>query len=241
MEVYEDDDLIRMKELLRRTGEFIAYFELAETKMIQWRQELEQRASQLQQYSQLLEKELVSAHDLLSQTGISNFSNVAEKVLAQGETNLKNIEQSCNQFAQNVQQQQEQLKILTDQSIEKIEQHNTLAMQNITTQLSKYDVHHFHRIANESCDHVEHVANETIVKSNKLLQMLHLRSALFAVIISVIASFIISLYLSDESPWEMHNHALNERQAGKLLLQAWPNLTQLEKSKILNHEPVQHD
>ena len=34
MEHREDKDLARIKEFLRHTGEFIAYFELAETKII---------------------------------------------------------------------------------------------------------------------------------------------------------------------------------------------------------------
>lgn len=240
MEHYQEDDLTRVKELLRRTGEFIAYFELAESKMMEWQQEIEHQAAHLQIQAQKLEKELLSIHKLFSEAGTTNFRLTAEKALAQGESNLKNIERSCNQFAQNFQQQQEKLKVLTDQSLEKIERHNKQAMNSIATQLSKYDVQHFHRIASESCDHIERVANDAVGKSNKLLKMFQFRSGLFTVLTTILTAFIIVLYLNDESPWEMHHQALNERQAGRLLLQVWPNLTLSEKAKILKHEVIQH-
>lgn len=240
MEHYQEDDLVRVKELLRRTGEFIAYFELAETKMMEWRQEIEEQASRLQHHSQTLQNELTSIHELLSKTDTAGFKMTAEKALAQGEANLKILERSCSQFTQNFNEQQEKLKILTDKSIEKMEQHSSQAMQNIDSQLSKYDVHHFHRIANESCDHIERVAHDAVSKSNKLLRMFQLRFSLFAVITTILTAFVIVLYLSDEYPWEMHHLAMHERQAGKVLLQAWPMLSQAEKTKILNHEATHH-
>ena len=39
--------------------------------------------------------------------------------------------------------------------------------------------------------------------------------------------------MSNELPWEIHQHAINERQAGKVLMQAWPMLSEEEKTKIL--------
>ena len=240
MEHFQQDDLVRIKELLRHTGEFIAYFELADSKMIEWREEMQQQASRLHQHSQMLQNELGSVHDLLSQAGTTRFRVIAEKALSQGEVQLQMLENSCNQLTENFQDQQEQLELLTQQCIIKIEQHTTKAAQAIAAQLAKYDAHQFHRIANESCDHVERVANNAVSKSNKLLRMFQMRSGLFAVFTTIITTFVIVLYLSGELPWELHHKAINERHAGKALLQAWPNLTLEEKTKILNDEELQH-
>lgn len=240
MEHIQQDDLVRIKELLRHTGEFIAYFELADSKMIEWREEMQQQASRLHQHSQMLQNELGSLHDLLSQAGTTRFRVIAEKALSQGEVQLQILENSCNQLTENFQDQQEQLELLTQQCIIRIEQHTTKAAQAIAAQLAKYDAHQFHRIANESCDHVERVANNAVSKSNKLLRMFQMRSGLFAVFTTIITTFVIVLYLSGELPWELHHKAINERHAGKALLQAWPNLTLEEKTKILNDEELQH-
>jgi hypothetical protein len=48
---------------------------------------------------------------------------------------------------------------------------------------------------------------------------------------------VFGLYTNNEYPWEMHQQALNERDAGKILLNAWPTLTYHEKNKILYHQP----
>lgn len=240
MEHYQDDDIVRVKELLRHTGEFIAYFELAETKMMEWREEIEQQNARLLHYTQTMQNELASFNELLSQSGVRQFRVSAEKALAQGEANLHTLEKNCNHLTQNFQQNQEKIKTLTEQCIDKIEKYTSKATQTISTQLSKYDVHQFHRIASESCDHVERVANDAVNKSNKLLSMFQLKLGFFAVFTTILTAFGIALYLSDELPWEMHHQAMNERQAGKVLLQAWPNLSQEEKAKILNDEGLRH-
>lgn len=240
MEHYQDGDIVRVKELLRHTGEFIAYFELAETKMMEWREEIEQQNIRILHYTQSLHNELTSINELLSQAGTARFRILAENALSQGKENLHIFEQTCNSFTENAQNYQEKLNHLTNQCINKIEAHAEKTTQTIAMHLSKYDVHQFHRIASESCDHVERVANDAVSKSNKLLSMFQLRFGLFAVLTTILTAFVIVLYLSDELPWEMHHQAMNERQAGKVLLQAWPNLSQEEKEKILHEEGLKH-
>lgn len=239
MEHLQEDDLIRLNKLLHRTGEFIAYFEVVETKMMEWRHELDEQTTHINTLAQTIGKDFNSIHELLTQTGINTLRQTIEHASAQAGVNLRHIEKQCVQFNDNFQQQQDQLKQLTQQCIEKIDRHTTEATQSIASQLSKYDVHHFHRIASESCDHVERVANHAVNQSSKLLKLFQLRFGIFTAITSIITAFIVVLYLSDESPWEMHRQALNERRAGKLLLKAWPSLSQLEKTKILNHDSNQ--
>ncbi|HAT6937249.1 TPA: hypothetical protein JAN57_09935 [Legionella pneumophila] len=236
MEHYQEDDLARIRELLRHTGEFIAYFEFVEAKMMEWREEVEQQAERFLHITQSLQNELTSIQNLISQSGVTHFKKSAEKTLAQGETHLHSLERTCNQFTQIFQQQQEKIENLTENCIDRIEKHTNQATQTMALQLAKYDVQHFHRIANESCDHVDRVANDAINKSNKMLNMLQFKVGLFAMLITVLTAFVIVIYLNDEMPWEMHHQAMSERQAGKVLLQAWPKLSQKEKAKILNKD-----
>lgn len=236
MDHYQDNDLARIKELLRHTGEFIAYFEIAESKMMEWREEIEQQAMQLKQQTQLLHNELSAIYGLISHAGVAEFRLTAEKALAQGESHQQLLEHNCNQLTQTMTHHKEKLHRLTEQCIDKFEKHAAQTTQTLVAQLSKYDVHKFHRIASESCDHVERVANDAVNKSNKLLSMFQLRFGLFAVFTTILTAFVIVLYLSDELPWEMHHQAMNEREAGKVLLQAWPGLTQEEKTKILKDD-----
>ncbi|MDP3269616.1 MAG: hypothetical protein Q8M40_11315 [Legionella sp.] len=229
MEHSQENDLARIHDLLSHTSEFIAYFELAETKMIEWR-------ADIMQQTEVFKNEMLAINKILSAAGTTNFRQITERALNQGEKNLELLERNSNQFMHSIQNQQEHLRQLTEKCIRNIEQHSAHASSLIAAQLAKYDVHQFHRIATESCDHVERVANDAVSKSNKFLSMFQLRLGLFAVLTTILTSFVIVLYLSDELPWEMHHQAMNERQAGKVLLNAWPKLTQEEKAKILKDD-----
>ncbi len=228
------DDALRVQTLLRHTAEFMAYFELVENNMMNWQEKMAQHAEQLQQHILRQNQELSKINQLLSAQGMSDFRNMAEKALTQGKAQMMTMERVSSQFLHNAQQQQEHLFVLREQCLEQISHHTTRSSELIAQHVAKYDAHQFHRIANESCDHVARVAQDTIAKSSKLLGIFQLRSGFFAVCLTIITAFVITLYLSDELPWEMHHQAMNERQAGKVLLQAWPKLTQEEKSKILN-------
>ncbi|CAM2738991.1 hypothetical protein [Legionella worsleiensis] len=240
MEQYHDEDIVRIKELLRHTGEFIAYFELAETKMLEWREEIEQQNAQLQRSAQKICNELATISELIAPAGVEQFRMTAEKALAQGAANLHALEQKGSQIVHDFQRHQEHLNTLTEHCIHKIEQQSAKITQTLAAHLARYDVHQFHRIASESCDHIERVAHDAVNKSNKLLNMFQLRLGLFAVFTTLLTAFVITLYLSDELPWEMHHQAMNEREAGKVLLQAWPKLTQEEKEKILQEDRFRH-
>lgn len=230
----QTQDIHKLKQLLQHASEFIAYFELAETKMLEWRQELEQHTTAIKQMAQDIDAKLSSCKELLSQTGIDSLRDITEKALTKGDATLRTLEKSYVDLNHHLQEQQDQLKEMTQTSIQNIELHVNQSLELIVSQLSKYDVKLFHRIANESCDHVERVAQNAVHKSNKLFRLFQWRFGVLMAVTTVISAFCVLLYVTDEAPWETHQHARNEREAGRLLLNAWPDLSQQEKSKILH-------
>ncbi len=236
MEHKDLQDLAQIKELLRHTSEFIAYFEVAESKMLEWRGQLDEQRTYIKQQQEQLNKELLSINNSISEAGLTRFHSSAKDILAQGDTYLKALEKNTALLMAQGTQQQEQLGYFSQQCIEKIEQQTTKAVQSISNELKHYDVAQFHRIANESCVHVERIAHATVSKSKKLLSLFQLRHSLFALFTTILTAFIVALYLSDELPWEMHHKAVNERQAGKVLLDAWPNLSSEVKATILGND-----
>jgi hypothetical protein len=229
-----EQELIRIKDLLMHTSEFIAYFELADQKMLEWRVHIEEQSANMEQQRQSVIQQLNTLNTTLSATGISHLT---EQLLLQGKEQLKALDHHSQIQIQQVQHHQKQLEGVTKKCAEKIEQYTLNALRDITSKLAQYDINQFHRIANESCTHVERIAQLSEKKNKNLTRNFHLRYGLLAVITTVITVFITVLYLSDELPWEMHHQAKNERNAGKVLLNAWPKLTQEEKAKILKDQP----
>lgn len=229
----KEQELVRIKELLTHTSEFIAYFELSEQKMMEWRLHLEEQRAYIEQQRHTLMNELHTLNTTLSVTGIGHLT---EQLRTQGQEQLHLLEQHQQKQIQQQQQHQQHLHLLAKQCCEQIEHYTLNALNTISNKLAHYDVNQFHRIANESCSHVERLAQLSEKKSKKLLSVFQLRYGLLAVFTTILTVFIMVLYLSDEFPWEMHHQAKNERHAGKVLLKAWPILTQEEKAKILHDE-----
>ncbi|CEK12105.1 hypothetical protein [Legionella hackeliae] len=240
MEHLQDQDIAKLKELLRHTGEFIAYFELAETKMLEWRHDIDQQAqiqqNKAQQQMQNLHNELEALQDVLTQAGIARFRLSAEKILKQGEDNLNNLQKVCQELLDEIANKQQELSKFLEKGISQLEQYTLRAIERLDEHFTQYDIHHFRRIANESCEQVERVAQNAVIKSQGLLGRFQWRAASFALITTIITAFAMGFYVSNELPWEIHQQAKNEREAGQVLMKAWPTLTQEEKAKILSHQ-----
>jgi len=163
MERINEQELTRLKELMHQTGEFIAYFELVDTKMMEWCQNIEYQAS------------------------------VQQKLLQQMKLHQQEIVQ------------------LSLQAISKIETQSTHAITNL-----------------------EQSGQNTIVKSAHSLSRYQWYLIVLPLLTTLLTTFALGLYMSNEYPWEVHQRALNERDAGVALLNAWPQLSQQEKTKILS-------
>ncbi|KTD18024.1 hypothetical protein [Legionella jordanis] len=240
MQHLQDQDISKLKELLRHTGEFIAYFELAETKMLEWRHDIEQQAqiqqTKAQQQLQSLHNELDALQEVLTQAGLARFRLAAEKLLQQGEERAENLEKLSQNFLEQFDYHQQEFNRLLEKGLAQIEQYAIRAIERMDEHFSQYDVQQFRRITSESCEQIERVANNAVRKSQGLLGNFQWRAATLAIITTLITAFAIGFYVSNELPWEIHEHVKNEREAGKVLIKAWPILTQEEKDKILNNQ-----
>ncbi|MCP0914765.1 MULTISPECIES: hypothetical protein [Legionella] len=243
MEHIGEQDLIKLRELLRRTGEFIAYFELAEAKMLEWRQDMETRAAnqqqQFQQQVHTLQTELNAFQETLSQAGLARLRLLMEQTLTLGEERMHSMQKIEEDFLQKIAAAHMAFIQHSKQMAEQINAHTDNALERIDTQLAHYDVQHFYRIANESCEQVDRAAQNAIIKSGRLLHRFQWRTIFLAFLTTIVSSFFISLYINDEYPWEIHQNAMNERNAGRMLINAWSKLSYQERTKILGEQAYQ--
>lgn len=241
MEQLHEKDLIKIKELLRHTGEFIAYFELVESKMITWRQDIELQAQTQEQKTtrqlQSLHNDLEALQEVLTQAGIARLRLRCEEALQQGETHLATLQKTGQQLLAEMSSHQNEFREIMSTNMMILERHTELAINKINSQLATHDVDLFRRIANESCEKVEQVSSNAMQKSSGLLRNFQWRSMALAFFTTVVATLMLGMYISNEMPWEIHQQAKNEREAGRTLLKAWPLLSQQEQNKILHTHP----
>lgn len=243
MEHMDEQEVERLKVLLQRAAEFISYFECADTKMHEWRYAIEQQAEnqkrQFQAQLQALQVALEPLQTLVTQAGLSHFRMAAEQALCQGQEALDKMSAIEKRLDARWHETQETLSSLSDECTKDIHRQSIQALERINAHLAQYDPQQFYRIANESCEMVQRSSTHVILKSGKLLRMFQWRTVALVFLTSLLTAFCIGLYMSDEFPWEIHQHAMNERGAGKMLMNAWPKLTYQEKVKILGEQSYQ--
>lgn len=232
MERQDDKDLIKIQELLRRTGEFIAYFELAETKMLEWRQTIEQREAALNANIEAhfvnLEKMMTTLENAFTQAGVARFRIQSLELLEQGQAHLNAISQVERKLLLKLTAQQRTLHDLSEKSIQQMTTHTHHALLAFDEKLSAMDALNLKLKNNDAMLEIKTSEPQTIKQSPKKAW----HTTFKTIAASLLAALAVGLYLTDEYPWEIHQHAKNERTAGQLLKGAWPKLTQLEKEKI---------
>ncbi|MGQ3890724.1 hypothetical protein [Legionella sp. CNM-4043-24] len=237
MEHFHDDEISRLRALLRHAGEFIAYFELAEAKMLAWRQDIEQQQqAQEQAVNRQLEQLRVELQDLqtvLTEAGIARLCVFSEDALKQSEAHLAALKSTGNQLIASMAAQQQEFSQLASQKLQDLQFDSAQVAAQLDKKLSGYDAEQFRRIAEETCEQVERIANDSLKSSVGLLRHFQWRASALALVTTFFTALAIGLYISNESPWEIHKNAINERLAGKALLKAWPNLSQQERNRIM--------
>ena len=237
MNTISENDISRLQTLLQHTSEFITYFELADIKLIEWRQHIEQQSEKenlrIQQQLQHLEQEIKSLKEVLTQVGISRLRINMEQATKEGQAHLTTLHKTSADTLTKLKAQHQQLMGIHEDNLVALHQHTTDSLKRIDTHLSEYDFNHFRRVASESCMQVEISALDSIKKTARYLKLFQWRTIALVISATLFSSIIIGLYLSNELPWEIHKQVLNEREAGKTLMRAWPYLTQQEKNNIL--------
>lgn len=221
------DELERIKALLKHTGEFIAYFELADSKMMSWREEIEhemhQQHHRIEQQIQQLQHSINQLDEALTQAGIARLRLGLEQALHEGKNHLQEIQRASSAF-------QTQSKLILNR-----------LQEQVTQQLDT--LHHEIQNNIEQLKHSNPILEPLMIEpnpdNNRLTQGYSWQHVLISVACSLLTAVGLALYISGELPWESHKHAQAERKAGKILLRAWPALTQDERERIVKTPPEQ--
>lgn len=229
------NDLKRINNFLEKTQAFIDYVETTEEKMKEWREEMAHCTETQKAQLDAISGELNRMEKVLSETSLQSFRVAAEETVTQGEDYLTTLKHTEQQLLRQIHDHRAELTRITQHALTKITLKSTQALGLIDERLSQYDPNQFNQIAKKSCKEVEKSAHQVIKTGGKLLKYFEWRAITLTLITSLTTALIFGLYVNDEYPWETHQHAINERGAGKVLLDAWPSLTHHEKTKILHN------
>lgn len=229
----------KLKELLRRTGEFIAYFEIAEGKMSVWKHDIEAsfKVHEEQVQSQLasIKEHGESLNEIMTEAGAARWRIAAENSLKEGQDHLFKLEKLCQKQQDLYATQQRELQQIAHNNIEKIKKAENQIAAKINNLIKKINFEEVKAMTDQSRVAIEETTSQAVSQSRQLLKRFQLKTVALVFFSVAVTSLCMGLYISDEMPWEIHKHAMHERIAGQALLSAWPTLNQETKERIVSY------
>lgn len=226
MTTHESDDLqLKMQRMVKQMAEFTALYETVAENMHAREQALEQ---QLNRYHQFIEEKMHNLElmlgdfeNILTQAGAARWRLAAEQALAQGESHLAAIQEMFDAFNGQVQS-----------ACYGLEKTSTEAAQRFQTAAKSLQLDELKKATSHSTATVDKLSTDAIKKINAVARLFHWERFGMAVVVALLAALVTGMFLNDETPIESHKKAMAERQAGRVLMAAWPNLNDSERERI---------
>jgi hypothetical protein len=225
-----------------KLAEKIATFGMLQENMIHHFQKKEEnRDESLAAYSQGINKQMHDIHFLMtefkmvmSQAGLARFRVTAEEALTQGKEHVSALEQ-----------QSEFLQTQLNAACDRFENLTQQAESRISRVVRSFRLEYFKHLVEEGSQQVEQVSESAMQRIMGTGKWFQWEKFTVALIVALIVAIVMSLFMNDEWPWESHNKVLNEREAGKMLIEAWPVLSnnqrhQIEEAVMQHQEKVAH-
>jgi len=89
------------------------------------------------------------------------------------------------------------------------------------------------KLAENKYQELEKTCENNLSRVKNTVRSLGWKNLVTAFFLSLVVSFIVSLYVDNESPWKAHHQVIQEREAGKVLLTSWQKLSQSDRNIII--------
>lgn len=218
-------DITHVSEMNRKIAESIALLEEATQKIehhdLVTGQRLQASETYFNKRMEEIRASISELKEFTTQAGVARFRVMAERALQEGKEHLLAVQKATESFHAVMQEDVEYLHRTAEN-----------ASNWIAESLKSLKLDDFRRLMVESIDQIDEVSSNAVKRITKMVKWFHWQKLGVAVTVAVVASLLTALFVNDEMPWESHKQVVAEREAGKILYQAWPALTPEEKSHI---------
>lgn len=236
---FSDNETAKFREALKRMGEYIAYLEVAEQKMVSWQNNIDDK---IQQHEHWLSSQINDIHQtigelqgVMTEAGVARWRIAAEANLKQGNEHLIAIKSATENHLAALNKNNEDFSKRVNKSFERLDRASAYMIKNISEAIGSFRINDFQQYTEQSCQVIEHTARGVIYHLKRMLKWFHLKNVGMALGISLLVSLAMSIYISGKMPWENHKEAAAQRSAGEALINAWPSLPDTEKDIILRN------
>ena len=222
---FGDSDTEQLRALVQRMGEFVALFEVAETK-------LRERESSLEQHMQDHEATMAKSMEqinyriselegVMTEAGVARWRLAAEDSLKEGKAHLQEIKQTLDSFQKG-----------SKEVCGRLDRATAYTVKGISEAINAFRPSDFRQLTENACVEVEHTAASAIKSIARVTRWFYWKKLMMVFSFALVVAVVTGLYLTAEWPWEIHDNVIKERLAGKAVLQSWPQLIPQDKQLI---------
>lgn len=236
---FSDSETEKFREAIKRIGEYIAYLEQAEQKMVSWQHNIDQKIQQHEHWfaSQLNDIQIAigELQGVMTETGIARWRIAAETALKQGSEHLQAIAGATSSHLAALDKRNEDFSKTVQKSFERLDRASAYTIKNISEAISSFRINDFQQFTEHSCQIIENTSRGVIYHLKSMVKWFHWKSLSLAFCLSLLVSIITSIYITGEMPWENHDKVIAQRAAGEALKNAWPLLSDSDKELIIKN------
>lgn len=219
----QDEEWLKMREVVHKIAEFVALFESAEEKLIERENSLEKKLQLSQEYvdDQIIKMKVILAdfQEIMTEAGAARWRQSALK----NEEYLEKIRLATDEFIR-----------CSDECFKRLNKATEYTVKGLSKTLHSFRMDDFQIAANTSIELVRSACQKSIKKINEVIRWFHWRNIALVFSITIVATMVTGLYMNDEWPWESHQQVMQQRQLALAVEAAWPHLSAVDQQEILH-------
>ncbi len=164
-----------------------------------------------------------SFRSIMSRTGFHEWRQESERFAQQTSHELQILSNTY-----------QQVKASVMQGCESLQHASMNTVKTVAKLVSSFRGNDFKRVTDKHTDELKEISQANLSQIEHAVHRFHWKNLTMVVIITLIVSFLTSVYIDGELPWQMHRQIVREREAGKALTHDWTKLSQADQKTIIN-------
>lgn len=187
-------------------------------------EKLREKAKQLDHHIRNISSDIHHFREMLARTETQQLRAETEKLSQQGKQEIKLLENIFRNTKTTIATQCLQLN-----------KASMTTVKNVSQLVSSVRKTHLKKITEERLHEMQKNCVSSSQKIHRSIASLHWRNLVMVVLVTLLVASIVSLYVDNAWPWQAHQQILKQREAGKILLNSWQQLSHSDQELIIQN------
>lgn len=215
------------KNVLQRMADLIARSEIALQHPLSpthTQNYLTEKSKEFDKLFKNISADIQYCREIMTRAGAQQLRETTEKLSLESKKEIKTLENTYKKTKSTITSQCNQLNKASMSTV-----------KNISQLISSVRQHQLKKFTEEKLTELHNNCEANTQKVQRMITLLQRKNLFTTVLITLLVATIVNLYIDDAWPWQAHQQFLNQREAGKILLDSWQQLSTNDKELIVQN------